>query len=60
MSIKLPICLGDELFVKSLFAYTRLIARQPQNGTALRIEGNGHAPYAIGGIKSQFFHICVA
>src|SRR5258708_5494947 len=60
MSVKSSIRLGDELLVKSPFAYSRLVARQQQNGMALRIEGKGYAPYAIGGIKSQFFHICVA
>jgi len=60
MSVKSSICLGDELLVESPFAYTRLVARQEQNGSALRIEGEGYAPYAISGLKSQFFHICVA
>jgi len=60
MSVKSSICLGDELLVKSLFAYTRLIALEQQNGAALRIEGEGYAPYAISGLQSQFFHICVA
>jgi len=53
MSVKSSICLGDELPVKSLFGYTRLIARQQQNGAALRIKGEGYAPYAISGLKSQ-------
>jgi hypothetical protein len=43
MSVKSSICLGDELLAKSLFAYTRLIARQQQNGAALRIKGEGYA-----------------
>jgi hypothetical protein len=47
MSVKSSICLGDELLVKSLLACARLIARQRQNGAALRIKGEGgYAPYA--------------
>jgi hypothetical protein len=52
MSVKSSIGLGDELLVKSSFAYAGFIARQKQDGSAPRIEGKSHAPNAIGGVKS--------
>ena len=60
MSVKSSICLGDELLIKSSFASARLVACRQQNPSAIRIEGKGYAPDAIGGIKSQFLHISVA
>jgi len=52
MSVKSSIGFGDELLVKSPSAYAGFVARQKQNGSAPRIEGKGHAPNAIGGVKS--------
>lgn len=51
MSIQSAISFGDEPLVEPSFAYTRFVARNQQNGAALRIEGKGHASDAIGGIE---------
>jgi len=52
MRVKSSIDLGDKPLVKPSFAYAGFVARQKQNGPAPRIEGKGHAPNAIGGVKS--------
>jgi hypothetical protein len=52
--------LSYQFAVKSLLAAARLISRNQQDALALRIEGKGHAPFAIRCGKPQFFHIGVA
>jgi len=59
MSVEPRIRLGDQLAIKALFASARFIAAGQENRPPLRIEGKGHAPDAIRGVKPEFFHVGV-
>src|ERR1039458_5705620 len=60
MSVETVICLADQLVVKPLFADSGFIPCNQEDRLALRIEGKGHSPLAIGRTEPQLLHIRVA
>ena len=60
MGIKTIIGLLDQFPVKAFFAGTRFIARHEQDRLTLRIESEGHSPFAIGRAETQLLHVRVA
>ncbi len=60
MSVETPVGLVDKSVVEAPFADTGFVARRKQDGLASRVEGEGHAPYAIRRVEPKFLHIGVA
>ena len=60
MRIKSFVGLADESLIELLLAATGFVPADEENGVSLRIEGEGYAPRAAVGIKSQLLHIRVA
>jgi hypothetical protein len=53
MSVETVIRLADQLAVEALFAEPRFIPSNQEDRLALRIEGKGYSPLAIGGGSSS-------
>ena len=59
MRLKARIGFVNQLPIKPLLAHAGYVPGDEQNRVAPGIEGKGHAPHSVRGIKAQFLHIAV-
>ena len=60
MRLKARIRFVNQLPIKPLLAHAGFVPGDKQNRVAPGIEGKGHAPHSVRGVKAQFLHIRVA
>lgn len=58
MRVKTVIGFANQLAIEPFFVAARFVPRNEQDRFALRVEGKGHSPNAIGRAKPQFLMNC--